>query len=120
MNRCPNPCCNAPDKGILGRGAFGVRKVASAIGPPTAATSRAHSKRWRDLRPTLRFMVPMRGKKKWRLSMDLSRKYRGVTPGEEAFSVAERLECGSLLPLSDLPERRQVARTPNAGASSAR
>jgi hypothetical protein len=55
----------------------------------------------------------------WRLSMSLGRKYPGVTPRAEAFSVAERLECGSLLPLSDLPQRRQVARTPNAGATSA-
>ena len=51
--------------------------------------------------------------------MILSRKYPGVIPRAEAFSVAERLECGSLLPLSDLPQRRQVARTPNAGATSA-
>jgi len=50
--------------------------------------------------------------------MDRGSEYSCVIPRLEALSVAERLECGSLLPLSDVQQRRQVARTRNAGAPS--
>ena len=41
-------------------------------------------------------------------------------PRAKALAVAKRLECGGSPPLSDVQKRRQVARTPNAGAPSAR